>query len=337
MNDGMGRREAITLMAAGVLGAGATAAHVQNRGARMDQSKIRNGAGFYRFMFGPHEITVISDGGWPVGSPHPTTGANTTKDAVYNVLRTAHLDPEDAWSNCNTMLVRSGGRTLLIDGGCGDLFGDTAGFQLAHLEALGISPDDITDVFVTHMHPDHVGGLYPDGNARFRRARHTACSEEIDFWRNDPDLSKMPFVTLGNDPAGVIEGAQAAINAMMLTPNRNGSIDHGDEVIPGVRVAELHGHTPGHCGVELEHDGRRLRFIGDVATHHVLSFEHPEWYFQFDAQPDRAVETRRRLLSEAADRGDLLVATHISFPGVGTVQRKGEKFQWIPTTWKWTP
>jgi len=103
------------------------------------------------------------------------------------------------------------------------------------------------------------------------------------------------------------------------------------EVAPGVVVRRTGGHTPGHSVVSLVSSGERLTFLGDAIF--AVGFDHPDWQNGFEHDPEEATRVRLRLLREAAASGELLVATHLSFPSVGRVAVAGDTFRWVPAFW----
>jgi glyoxylase-like metal-dependent hydrolase (beta-lactamase superfamily II) len=103
------------------------------------------------------------------------------------------------------------------------------------------------------------------------------------------------------------------------------------EVAPGVLVRRTGGHTAGHSVVRLASGGDRLTFAGDAVL--PASFDHPDWYNAFEHDPEEAARVRVGLLRELAATGELLVATHLSFPSIGHVAVAGNVFRWVPAYW----
>jgi glyoxylase-like metal-dependent hydrolase (beta-lactamase superfamily II) len=282
----------------------------------------------YALRIGEIEVLVVSDGVLPL----PTAMLAHNVDAT---VRAAWLDnqflPPDAfdWA-LNVVVVRSGGRTILIDAGLGfdpDLHLPRAGQLIKRLEAAGIDLPSVTDVVLTHMHMDHVGGLIVDGVKERLRPdlRIHVAAAEVKFWEA-PDFSQVSM------PPGFPDALRSAAKRFMdqyrshLRP-----FEDEYEVAPGVVAQRTGGHTPGHCVVRLASGGDRMTFAGDLVFQ--VGFEHPEWYNGFEHDPKEAAIVRTRLLRELAANGELLVATHLPFPSIGRVAVDGDHFRWVPAIW----
>lgn len=282
----------------------------------------------YALRIGEIDVLVVSDGVLPL----PTTMlAHNAAPAD----RAAWLDgmflPPDAfdWA-LNAVMVRSGDKTILIDAGLGsdpDLHLPRAGQLIKRLQAAGIDLASVTDLVLTHMHMDHVGGLLVDGvKERLRKdLRIHVAAAEIKFWES-PDFTRT------NMPQGFPDALRAAAKRFVKEyGSQIRQFDEEHEVAPGVVVRRTGGHTPGHSVVRVASGGDALTFAGDAVF--AVGFDQPEWHNGFEHDPEEAARVRIRLLRELAKTGELLVATHMPFPSVGHVAVAGDAFRWVPVFW----
>jgi glyoxylase-like metal-dependent hydrolase (beta-lactamase superfamily II) len=281
----------------------------------------------YALRVGEIDVLVISDG---VVTPPAESMATNADPAVRGAWLDDRFLSRDAfdWA-LNAIVVRSGGQTILIDSGLGVEVPDfpRAGNLVHRLEAAGVDLASVTDVVLTHMHFDHVGGLLVDGVKEQLRAdlRIHAAAAEIAFW-GAPDFSRT-----GMPPALADVARRASRQFLAEYQGRLRPFETEREVAPGVVVTRTGGHTPGHSVVRLESRGERLMFAGDAVF--PVSFDHPEWHNGFEHDPEEATRVRLRLLRELAATGAWLVATHMPFPSIGRVATAGDLFRWVPAWW----
>ena len=282
----------------------------------------------YALQIGDIDVLVVSDGVLPL----PTTMlAHNAEPAVRAAWLNDMYLPQDAfdWA-LNAVLVRSGGRTVLIDAGLGfdpDLHLPKAGQLVRRLEAVGIDLSSVTDVVLTHMHMDHVGGLIVEGVKERLRPdlRIHVAAAEVKFWEA-PDFSHTAM------PPGFPDALRAAAKRFMHDYRDHvRTFEDSYEVAPGVVVRRTGGHTPGHSVVRMASGGEALTFAGDAVF--AVGFEQPDWHNGFEHDPEEAARVRVRLLRELAESGEMLVATHLPFPSVGRVAVEGEAFRWVPVFW----
>lgn len=282
----------------------------------------------YAVRVGDIDVLVISDGVLPLPTKMLGHNANPASRAAW--LSDMFL-PSDAfdWS-LNAVLVHSGDQTILIDAGLGldpDLNLPRAGQLAMRLEAAGIDLASVTDVVLTHMHMDHVGGLLVDGVKDQLRpdVRIHVAAAEVTFWES-PDFSQTAM------PPGFPDALRAAAKRFTKDyHNQLRQFDEEYEVAPGVVVRRTGGHTPGHSVVRVSSGGDALTFVGDAVF--AVGFEHPDWHNGFEHNPVEAAGVRVRLLTELAATGEMLVATHLPFPSVGRVAVDGDVFRWVPVFW----
>ncbi|MFM0715533.1 MBL fold metallo-hydrolase [Paraburkholderia strydomiana] len=281
----------------------------------------------YAVRVGDVDVVLISDGVLPLPTSTMSTNVSEADRNEWFDGRFLQRDMFD-WA-LNIALVRSGERLILIDSGVGDGFEyfTRAGQSVMRLESAGIDLAAITDIVITHMHMDHVGGLTVDGvKARLSPdVRIHVAAAEVEFWKN-PDFSRtvMPETV----PPAL---RKAAAKFVKLYDENILQFDQTVEVAAGVSARVTGGHTPGHCVVDIASNGEKLTFVGDAIFE--VNFDNPEWQNGFEHDPDVAADVRIALLNEAAETGALLAAAHVAFPSIGHVAKNGESFRFVPVLW----
>lgn len=291
------------------------------------------GAGYYRFSHGQMVLTLISDGQLPLPDLFPTVGANVGKESVDRALEAAFISPGPAWLHVNGLVVQSGDSVLLIDTGSGNMLGPTLGKLMGNLANAGIKPEDITHVLITHLHRDHVGGLFDaQGNVRFPKAKVFVHEQEHNYWSQpEPDLSKSGIAESAREE--FIKTLQKA--AAQIKPIATLLEGQETEIIPGVTSVHAPGHTAGHQIVRIVSGDSRLIYISDLVHYPAVILPHPDWYVAFDTDRQAAAQARAKHLEEFASNRVLLSGGHIPFPGLGHARKVGDGYEWVPALWKW--
>ena len=281
-------------------------------------------SGVQHFNVGDITVSALSDG-YLVFDPSlfPSVG----KEEMEAALKQAFMDGKGQFRGAvNAYVARFSDRTVLIDSGAGTVFGPTLGMLGSQLTAAGIAPADIDVLAVTHLHPDHIGGVVgADGRPVFPNATMLLHEAEISFWRDDairgqaPDEFK-PFFDLARK---VLDAYQSKTNPFA----KDG------EVLPGVQAMHLPGHTPGHTGFNLVSGNQNLLVWGDIVHAPALQFGHPEWSIAFDVDPDMARATRAKIFDQASADRLRVAGMHLLFPGVGHVVKEASAYDFVPAQW----
>lgn len=281
----------------------------------------------YALSIGDIDVLVVSDGVLPLPTGTMSTNVDPAVSAAW--FKDMFLGPDAFDWALNVLVVRSGEQIILVDAGLGGQF---PGFPRAgqfpkRLASAGIELAAVTDIVITHMHMDHIGGLLVDTvkNSLRPDVRIHVAAIEVDFWAA-PDFTQtdMPSPV----PDILRSTAQQFISEYH---DKVRTFDDEYEVAPGVVVKRTGGHTPGHSVVHVRSGGERLTFAGDALF--PVAFDHPDWHNGFEHDPEEAVRVRVRLMREAAETGELLVATHLPFPSVGRVVINGDAFRWVAAFW----
>ncbi len=212
----------------------------------------------------------------------------------------------------NAFVLEDDGRLWLIDAGCGRALGPRFGKAVAGLKNAGYQPDQIEGIILSHLHEDHIGGLLrEDGSALYPRATLYLSETEFAFWTDPNTPSDHPHLKESGLLA-LISGMFAAYKGAITT------IPDQGEVMPGVSLVPLPGHTPGHSGIEINDGGQRLLIWGDVVHSTLLQLRYPHWSISFDMNPPQARETRENLLARLAKEQTLVAGPHVT--GLGTIR-----------------
>lgn len=264
---------------------------------------------FHRFRLGGFEVTTLLAGTRTVDDdPQGTFGMNVPAEEFAAASAAAFIPADRAQFFFTPTLVNTGAELVLFDAGLAP-----EGITGA-LAAAGVAPDQVTRVVLTHMHPDHIGGLMTGGAPTFPNAQYVTGAVEFDHWAGQAN-----------------EGFEANVRPLA---DRMTRIDEGSEAAPGITAQAAFGHTPGHMAYQIESDGRRLMLTADTANHYVWSLAHPDWEVRFDADKAAAAATRRAVFGEiAADRVPF-VGYHMPFPSVGYVEAAGDGFRYVPATYQ---
>jgi glyoxylase-like metal-dependent hydrolase (beta-lactamase superfamily II) len=277
--------------------------------------------GFYRVMLGDFEVTVISDG--TVALPMDKYLTNIKPADLTEALKKHHLkNPIE--TSVNAYLINTGNKLVLIDTGAGNLFGPTLGKLAANIKAAGYQPEQVDEIYITHMHSDHFGGLTAAEAPVFPNALVRADQHDVDFWLSAASLQLAPA-----DKKATYETVQAVF-APYIKADKFKAFDGDTELTPGIKALATHGHTPGHSIYQIESKGEKLMLWGDLMHVAAVQFEQPSVTIAFDSDSKAAAIQRQKAYADAAKFGYMVGAAHLSFPGLGYVRPEGKAYAWVP-------
>jgi glyoxylase-like metal-dependent hydrolase (beta-lactamase superfamily II) len=271
------------------------------------------------FKIGDLDATALRDGGIELPNDNKVFGVGHTPDEVAKVLSAAGQPTDKLALSIQPLLVKSADRVLLFDTGAGGNFGPGAGHLGASLAAAGIDAQSVTDIFISHVHGDHVGGLVDkEGALAFPNAKVHLSKPEWDYLSGlKADAAK----SIG------VENHDALVAA--IRPKVEAFAPDA-ELVPGlVKAVEIKGHTPGHSGYLITSRSASLLYVGDSMHHFVVSVQKPDWPCGFDGDGTTAAASRAALIAQLGTSGQRVYAVHFPFPGVGTIGKKGDDFEWV--------
>lgn len=279
--------------------------------------------GFYRMMLGQFEVTALHDGTIDLEPEKLLT--RTTLGQVRKALDASFQGPVIP-ASVNAFLINTGDKLILIDSGTGPggIFGPNLGRLLENLAASGYRPEQIDEIYLTHIHPDHVGGLRTSAGAAFPNASIRLDRRELAYWTDAAQAQKAPE---GHRPffafaASSLEPYKAAGH---LQP-----FDGATELAPGIRAVPAIGHTHGHTVYSVESEGQRLLVWGDVMHVGAVQFAQPNVTIVFDSDSPTAAKARAGIFAKAASERALVAAAHQPFPGLGHLRRVGNGYEFVP-------
>ena len=281
--------------------------------------------GFYRMMLGDFEVTALFDGTIELEVKKLLT--NTTQAQVGKLLDRS-FKKDLVPTSVNSYLVNTGNKLVLIDTGAGSLFGPTLGNLRNNLLASGYKPEQVDDVFITHMHGDHVGGLIVDGKLAFPNATIHAGQEDADFWLSKANLEKAT-----PEMKGFFQGAQSSLNPYVEAGKFKPLKDDAD-LVPGIKAVAAHGHTPGHNTYVIESKGQKLVLWGDLMHVAAVQFVQPQVTISFDTDSKTAAVERKKAYADAAKGRYLVGSAHLPFPGLGRIRAEGSGYVWVPVDYQ---
>ena len=245
-------------------------------------------------------------GGWVVYCF--SEGDRDSREEIITLTdRAKALKATPGWNRTgmNFFVLDTGASKVLIDAG------NTGANTRALLAQAGIVPEAVTDVLLTHMHRDHIGGLLDaNGGAVFPKATLHVAREEAAYWRGR---------------------AEAADRVLTAYANRLDLFEQNRQIGPVASIPAF-GHTPGHTVFRVQSNGQRLLFWGDI-THVRAQFADPGVYLSYDVDARAALATRRKLLAQLAESGEAVAGAHIPSPGIGRIAKEdkaGEDYRFTP-------
>lgn len=262
------------------------------------------GENVFPFAIGSLQAATLLDAAFAPANDNQTLAINRTKADVDSLLTAAGLGTDVLELSVQPLIVRAPDRVLLFDTGNGP-----SAMLSASMATAGVQPGAVTDIFISHGHGDHVNGLLgADGSLAFPNATiHISANE----W------------------AAMQANAQQASLVTAMTP-RVEPFQAGATLVEGtVEAVDIQGHTPGHSGYLITSGEASLLYIGDTMHHFVISVQRPDWTIAFDGDAPLAQESRRAVLTSAAESGQRVYAVHFPFPGLGTFENRDGTFVWV--------
>jgi glyoxylase-like metal-dependent hydrolase (beta-lactamase superfamily II) len=277
--------------------------------------------GFYPLMIGDYEVTVLSDGKNPLAARKMLQGDPTR---IADALTDNFLG-EQVETSHNSFLVDTGDKLVLVDAGAGTLLGPQTGNLLSNLRAAGYRAEQVDEVYLTHMHTDHIGGLMSGDQRAFPNAVVRVDKRDTDYWLSDENMRVAPAEAKRFFEASMVS----------LSPYREAgkleTFEGGANLIPGIQAQPAYGHTPGHTMFEVESKGEKLLLWGDIVHVAAVQFADPTVTIAYDVDRVEAEQEHWRVFDDAAKNRYMIGGAHLPFPGLGHVRNNGDKtYAFVP-------
>ena len=265
-------------------------------------------------QIGDFSITAIGDG---YASASLDFLTNINQMYAINLQKSAGVnDPTSI--HINTYLIRGRGRTILIDTGAGG-YNQWGGDLQTNLALTGVMPEDIDTILLTHAHADHIGGLVNTfGEAAFPNAELFIHEHELSFWENENNMIRASkhvqanFLFVKNVFAKYRERIRTFIN---------------NDILPGISSVHLPGHTPGHCGYQIETGNSSLIIWGDMVHFPFIQIAHPNVSIAFDQDPILSAQIRNKLLDIVSTDKLLVAGMHLNDLGFAYIEHTGTSYK----------
>jgi glyoxylase-like metal-dependent hydrolase (beta-lactamase superfamily II) len=268
--------------------------------------------GFYRMLLGDFEVTVLLDTNSPWPSIVSDLFPELNAEQVEAMQKLTKLQlPADFSTNTGKQLV-------LVDTGSGSSSqAEFSGHLLENMAAAGYKPEQVDEIYITHFHEDHVGGLSENGKRVFPNAIIRADQREIDGYTAAADKGRA-------DAKRVM-----AKLAPYLANKQVKSFDGATRLIAGIRSIPAYGHSYGHSFYAVESQGKKLVLWGDFVVLDALQLGIPGLIPPGEADPKAGIAMRAKVFKEAEQQGYLIGAAHVSFPGLGRLRGDAKSYSWV--------
>lgn len=278
---------------------------------------------FHRMMLGDYEVTVLSDGKSPMAAAKLLQGSPA---AIAEALKDNFLG-EQVETSHNSFLVNTGDKLVLVDAGAGSLLGPHTGRLADNLRASGYQPEQVDEVYLTHMHADHIGGLMSGTRRAFPNALVRVNKHDADYWLSSENMRDAPAAA-----RRFFEAATQSLSAY-IQADRLRIFEGTADLLPGIRALPAYGHTPGHTMYEVQSRGERILLWGDIVHVAAVQFADPTVTIGYDVDRAEAEQEHWRVFGDAARGRYMVGGAHLPFPGLGHVRISGDRsFAFVPVT-----
>jgi glyoxylase-like metal-dependent hydrolase (beta-lactamase superfamily II) len=291
----------------------------------------KQAAGYYRYMLGSFEITVVTDGVNRFPLPDDFV-SNMKKDEVKAGLAAVYMDTDVFFNPYNPIVVNTGSRLVVIDTGTGEGSYNQSkgafGQFLTNLASAGIDAKSVDTVIISHYHGDHVNGLLrADNSLAFPNAEILVPAEEHKFWMDDGEMSRAPKGRMDT----LFKNNRRVFSGEVLKRLR--TYEWEKEIIPGITAIGTPGHSWGHTSHVVASGTNQVFVQADVTHVPFLFVRNPGWHAFYDQDGPKAEGTRRKVYDMLVAEKMLLQGFHYPFPSLAHIEKSGSGYREIPVPW----
>jgi glyoxylase-like metal-dependent hydrolase (beta-lactamase superfamily II) len=289
-------------------------------GKAADAAPPTPGAQFQSFKIGSYRAVALKDGTLEMPVDGKSFVLGQSNEAVGAVLKAGGAPADHFEFSIQPLLVHAGNHVLLFDTGVGNWYGDIGGKLPDSMKAASEKPASVTDIYISHAHGDHIGGLItPSGALAFPNAT---------IHMSTPEWKWLSGLTEDQAKNMAIQHVSAFVSTIKpkVVP-----FEPGADLLPGiVKAVELKGHTPGHSGYLIGTGADSVLVFGDAMHSFLVSVNKPAWLVAFDSDQQLGASTRVTLVSNSAATGQRLYSEHFPFPGLGKIVKTKDGTMWQP-------
>lgn len=293
------------------------------------QKKEDDLSGFKKIKLGELELFILTDGYIHEKNLNSFAPRGNLSE-LKAILKENFRSDEYIDMAMNILLVKTKNKLILLDTGMGIFADERTGFLLKSLQKAGFSAKDITDVFISHAHPDHIGGVVDkQNNLIFPNAAVFISKTEHDFWMK-ASINDFGNSVLKEQPELLNQIIPAVQNILKTIQSKVKFFDLNNTLYDHFSFQLAPGHTPGLTVMTISSDNEKLMYIADLIHSDVILFPHPDWGYFGDTDLDVATASRKKLLQQLADTRVRAFAYHLPWPGLGFTKKKAVGFEWFP-------